>query len=302
MKIENTKTKTPGAGLRRKKSSTADAGVDSGRLSILNENNRQEIIYIDSERLIPYHKQSRRNFDEGELKTLAETIQAHGIRQPLTVMMSPEQDGFFEVISGERRLRAAQLLEIQKLPCILLSDASHAEEIALIENIQRKDLHPLELGAAYANLIKSSVCKTQKEVAEKIGVSRTHVVELMSFIQFPEEVKDLLIEKNIQTRQVYRKIARDIKEGGSGVEVLMRELTPDVAAESVRSGKAAPTYSKNKKMIVGVFTGPDGITISNQTSSMRNIDALKNIKKELRRLMYLVDGQIDLINENTFQG
>ncbi len=124
------------------------------RPSIGLDGNIGEFFYLNVENLKTYSKQARKCFDLEELNKLAETIREHGVRQPLSVIKT-EEPGIYQVISGERRLRAAKISGLEKVPCIILSDTAKVEEIAVIENIQRADLYPIELSNAYTSLLKS---------------------------------------------------------------------------------------------------------------------------------------------------
>jgi len=126
------------------------------RSSIYTENFKGEFYNISVDKLIPFKNQARKIFDEKSMLNLAKTIKEHGIRQPLTVIPSDIREGCYEVISGERRLRAAKSIGMEKVPCIIIHDMLKAEEIALIENIQREDLHPVELLKAFSNLLHNN--------------------------------------------------------------------------------------------------------------------------------------------------
>ena len=121
-------------------------------ISIINSGNRFEVIYTDIDKVRPYNEQARTYFDESEIIALSKTIIEHGIRQPLTVIGTDEG---FQVVSGERRLRAAKLAGLKKVPIIIISDDKKAEELSLIENIQRKDLQLVSLLLIY-NFSKTS--------------------------------------------------------------------------------------------------------------------------------------------------
>ena len=142
----------------------------SKRVSVLNDTQRSEITYLSIEKLLPYRNQARTIFNEEELNALASTIKEHGIRQPLTVLRvaTEEDDVAFEVVSGERRLRAAKIASLSKVPCIIIDDHQKAEEIALIENIQRQDLHPVELARSLKLLTEHRGWGSQK-------IGRAHV-------------------------------------------------------------------------------------------------------------------------------
>jgi ParB family chromosome partitioning protein len=163
---------------------------------------------LDVERLIPFSKQARVNFNDDEIKNLAKSIALHGVRQPLTVIQSTNFLGKYEVVSGERRLRAATLAGLKKVPCIMISDQSLAEEIAVIENIMREDLHPLELSKAFHSLISSNEKTTQIEMAERIGVSPKVFSETLKYYYIPEEVKKLILLHDIRERDFLRKVSK----------------------------------------------------------------------------------------------
>lgn len=164
---------------------------------------------IDIDRLIPFHNQARKNFDSGELEKLSNSIKNHGIRQPLTIIKSKIDVDKYEVVSGERRLRAAINAGFKKVPCIIISDYDLANEIAVVENIMRQDLHPIELASSFKSLMDSYGEKvTQTSVAEKIGVSVKVFSETLQYLNIPRDVQELLIQKNIKERDFLRKILK----------------------------------------------------------------------------------------------
>ena len=200
MKEAKIKVREPGEGLRRRKESP------ELKYSLLSENIKKEIRFLNTEQLQPYAKQARKKFDQEELVSLASTIKEYGITQPLIVLQAAEDLAKFEVISGERRLRAARLAGLNKLPCIILENARLANEIALVENIQRSDLHPIELGEAYSNLITAGICSSGDQVAEKLGAPRSQVFEYIQYAKFPDEIKQKVMENNITSRALLREL------------------------------------------------------------------------------------------------
>lgn len=159
-----------------------------------------EFYYIRLEKLIPYKNQARAHFNEEELEQLAKTIKEHGIRQPLTIVKSQIQEGLFEVISGERRLRAAKIVGLEKVPCIILPQDAAAEEIALVENIQRQDLHPLELSIALKKLVDQHGWGGQTELQKRLGISQSFISSCLKMLELSEEVRKYAIEKNYSGR------------------------------------------------------------------------------------------------------
>lgn len=176
------------------------------RPSIGLENSIGEFFYLNADNLRAYAKQARKHFDLTELNQLAETIREHGVRQPLSVIKT-EEPGIYQVVSGERRLRAAKIAGLEKIPCIILSDEEKIEEIAVIENIQRADLHPVELAEAYSSLLRNFNHGDQSKLARKLSVSNSHISEILSLSRLPEEIKQFLLEKNISQRSILRKLS-----------------------------------------------------------------------------------------------
>ena len=142
--------------------------------------------------VVPNEWQPRREFEPESLNALAESIKEHGVVQPVIVR---KKDSGYELIAGERRLRAAQLAGLVEIPA-LVRDYSDQEtaEIALIENLQREDLNPLEEGLAYQRMI-SEYHFTQEKMANLIGKSRSYVTNMMRLLELSEEVKSLLLER-----------------------------------------------------------------------------------------------------------
>lgn len=195
--------KTPSAGLS---SMAAPTPMTAIRSSIGLEGSAGDLYQIKIELLIPFAKQARKVFLQEDIDALAETIKEHGIRQPLTVIKSLEEDGKYEVVSGERRLRAATQLGFNKVPCIVLQDASKANEIALIENLHRSDLHPVESAEAYQALISSGLCNSQQDIADKLSITKSIVSETLKLNNLPDEIKTYILSHNIKSRDMFRKL------------------------------------------------------------------------------------------------
>lgn len=179
---------------------------DNRRVSILNDINRTEISYLNIDNLYPYAKQARRVFVQEDIDNLAKTILEHGIRQPLTVLRIDGDRSHFEIVSGERRLRAAKQIGLKKVPCIIIHDAKKAEEIALVENVQRSDLHPVELARSLKSLVDVRGWGGQKELSEKIGLSPSQISELLKITTLEERVLEFVLSKNLRGRELYRKL------------------------------------------------------------------------------------------------
>ncbi len=147
---------------------------------------------VPLDRLAPNPYQPRRTFDQAALAELAESFKRNGIMQPLVV----RQDGSgFTIIAGERRYRAARLAGLREVPAMLMNDVDEIRmlELALIENLQREDLNPLETADAYRNLIDKCGL-TQGQLADRVGKSRTAVTNLLRLLGLPEAVKQMIRE------------------------------------------------------------------------------------------------------------
>ena len=143
----------------------------------------------------PNPDQPRRTFDEEELQALADSIAAHGILQPLAVRASG--DGFYQIIAGERRWRAARMAGLSEVPVVVLeADDRTVMELALVENLQRQDLNPMEEAEGYQRLMKEYGL-TQEEAAARVGKSRPAVANALRLLLLPEEVRSLVEDGTI---------------------------------------------------------------------------------------------------------
>lgn len=160
-----------------------------------------EYFYLSLEKLIPFKNQARVHFDQKELEQLADTIKEHGVRQPLSVIKSDVQEGKYEIISGERRFRASKIAGLTKVPCIILEHSAQKDEIALIENIQRTDLHPIELARGLKKLIDNYGWGGQTEIEKRLGIPTSRISESLKLLSLSEEIQNLIIEKNFTGRE-----------------------------------------------------------------------------------------------------
>lgn len=153
-------------------------------------------ILIDIKKIEPNRKQPRKNFDEDTLLELSESIKQFGVLQPLLVQ---DKEGYYEIIAGERRWRAAKLAGLKEVPVIIKKlTEQQAVEISLIENIQRENLNPIEEAIAYKRLLTEFHLK-QDEVAERVSKSRTAVTNSMRLLKLNEKVQQMVIDDMIST-------------------------------------------------------------------------------------------------------
>lgn len=162
-------------------------GLGKGLGALIDEINSDTVqsIYID--KIIPNSQQPRKYFDEEALDELSESIKENGLIQPIIVKRDGDN---YIIVAGERRYRAVKKLGMNEIDCIVRDfDEIEASKIAIIENIQREDLNPMEEARAYKTII-DEYSMTQDDVAKAVGKSRSHVANLLRLLSLPETVQD----------------------------------------------------------------------------------------------------------------
>lgn len=155
-------------------------------------------LQIDINLIRPGKYQPRQNFNEENLDSLIESVREKGIIQPLVIRpLTDNQNGPFEIIAGERRWRAAKMLNLDSVPAIIrICGDEEALEMALIENIQRDDLSPIEEAEAYQRLL-TEFSYTQEQLAKAVSKSRSHVANMLRLNQLPDHIKQLILDGRI---------------------------------------------------------------------------------------------------------
>lgn len=220
------------------------------------------IFHLEVDKIKPNPNQPRRNFDENGIRDLARSVREFGFLQPLVVSkISKETPGGFEVeyqlIAGERRLMAAKMLGLEVIPAIIRNVDMEREklELAVIENIQREDLNPIETARAFSKL-QDEFRMTQREISAKLGKSRETVANTMRLLDLPVYIQETL-EKGqiteshgrlllaIQDPDVQKKLFDDILQNG----LTTRELKARVLVERPRQRQSAEGHSPEVKMM-----------------------------------------------------
>jgi ParB family chromosome partitioning protein len=149
--------------------------------------------FVDIKKIQTNINQPRKHFDDKSLNELVESIREKGILQPITI--KEMDNGLFELIAGERRFRAAKILNLKTVPAYIIKVDSDAEklELALVENIQRSDLNAIEEAEAYC-VLKNKYGLTHDQIAQKVGKSRVEVTRTMDLVNLPENIKKVLTE------------------------------------------------------------------------------------------------------------
>ncbi len=203
----------------------------------------------------PNKKQPRKSFNEEALQELSDSIKQHGIVQPLVVA---KQKDYYEIIAGERRWRAAKIAGLKEVP-VVIKDYSPQEimEVALIENIQREDLNPVEEAKAYQNLIKEYNLK-QEEVAERVSKSRSAITNSLRLLKLNDQVLDLLIDESISSGHARAMLALEEPDQQLAVaEKIMKEHLSVRETEKLVKSINQPTKKTSKKALKNDFVYKD---------------------------------------------
>lgn len=169
----------------------------------------QEVLQIALADIIPNQFQPRVNFDEQELQELAQSIKEHGIIQPLVLR---KMNGKYEIIAGERRYRAAGMAGLTTVPAIISNIDDHTSaEVALVENVQRKDLTAIEEARSYKNILDKGYL-TQEQLAKKMGVSQPQIANKLRLLSLDESVQQALLNNQISERHARSLLALENKE------------------------------------------------------------------------------------------
>ncbi|MEW5686748.1 MAG: ParB/RepB/Spo0J family partition protein [Pseudomonadota bacterium] len=197
-------------------------------------------------------EQPRRHFDPAEIAELSESIRDKGVLQPILVRPSPVKPGEYEIVAGERRWRASQQAGLIAIPALVRAlDDDRAYEIAIVENVQRTDLNPLEEAQAYAVLV-NRFGHTQEQIAQAVGKSRSHVANTMRLSQLPEAVQALVMEGKLTAGHARALLTADNAEAlaeqvvGQGLSVRETETLARGEKTSAAPKKASgPRKSKD---------------------------------------------------------
>jgi ParB family transcriptional regulator, chromosome partitioning protein len=199
----------------------------------------------------------RKHFAEEDLNTLAQSIKAKGLLSP--ILVRPKADGSFEIVAGERRWRASQRAGLHDLPVLVRElDDKETLAIALIENIQRADLNPLEEARAYRQLMEQ-YAYTQQALADEVGKSRSHVANTMRLLNLPDATQKKIEDGSLTAGHARALIATDTPEELADkiiklsltvrqAEELARETTPGSKKTKAKSEKDADTRALEKQM------------------------------------------------------
>lgn len=210
--------------------------------------NQERIWHIPVSAITPGAQQPRQNFNPVDLEDLANSIKEHGVLQPLLV--TEKSDGGYELVAGERRWRASQMVGLATVPALIKKLANQERlEVALIENIQRENLSPIEEAFAYQRLMEEFNL-TQQQVSEKVGKSRSAVANFVRLLGLPEEVKAALAEKRINMGQARALLSLDtaakqldMLSSMLGQRITVREVERTVSKQTTHKSHRDPNIT-----------------------------------------------------------
>ena len=247
-------------------SSTSKKGLGRGLSSLMGDakdtsiqteiSNQETKISIAN--LKPSPSQPRRLFDKNSINELAESIKSKGLVQPILVRPSPTESGTYEIVAGERRWRAAQIAQLHEVPAVVRQiDDVEALEIAIIENVQRSDLSPIEEAAGYKRLIENHG-HTQEALSEIVGKSRSHIANIIRLLGLPQSIQDMISEGKISSGHA---------------RAIMNSAFPEQLAEKIVSEnlsvRAAEDLAKQRKPRVRKIKlkDPDTVDLENNLTA-----------------------------------
>lgn len=252
------------------------------------EYGRKAIINLSEIRTNPY--QPRKVFDEEKLNELAQSIKEQGVFTPILVRKSI---GGYELVTGERRLRASQLAGKNDIPAIIMDfDDTQMMEISLLENIQREDLNSIEEAQAYQNLMEN-IGYTQEQLAQRIGKSRTYVTNSLRLLKLPKDVQQLVVDGKLSMGHVRPLITlsndriseiakKAVKEGLSVRAVEALASQKDVPNSGKKNVKTEDPFLKDiQKKLQHKFATKVKITDNSININYANTDELNRILTQL---------------------
>lgn len=225
-------------------------GLGQGVSVLFGQESEERYFQCPVDNIIPNKHQPRSNFNDKEITELAQSIQENGVIQPLIVTLS-DTPGVYELIAGERRLRASKIAKLEEVPVVVLdvTDENTLLEMALIENVQRTDLNPIEEAEAYNKLIER-FGYTQEETAKKVGKKRSTITNLLRLLTLPGFVKSDLIDGILSeghARTLLRLSDEPIKMKEVRDLIAKKNLSVRQTEKLVRNVSSAASSSKTKK-------------------------------------------------------
>lgn len=217
----------------------------SDELLVEDNNDKEAVEYVDIDLISPNKNQPRKNIDKKALTELADSIKAHGLIQPIILRKTGKS---YEIIAGERRWRACKIAGLKEIPCIIKDiDEKVSAKYALIENIQREDLNPIEEAIAYKKLMEDFGL-TQEEVAKELGKSRSYIANTVRLLNLHEKIIDYISKGDLTAGhgKALLSIKDEDKQLHAAEEIIKNDLNVR-QTEDITNKKANKKGKKTKK-------------------------------------------------------
>ena len=257
----------------------------------------KEIIQVALDDIIPNRFQPRLSFDEQGLNELAESIRQHGIIQPLVLRKIGDK---YEIIAGERRYKASYIAGLSEVPAVIINlNDNESAEVAIVENIQRKDLSPIEEAKSYKKLLDRGYL-TQDQLASRMGKTQATISNKLRLLNLDEEVQDALLNNKISERHARSILRLDNKEDQKEVlqEVLNRRLnvrdTENLISEKLNENSFIPVSNLTSK----TFDFPEMIDLSKTDSDMDKLDDILNNVISVDNIVTSKDEEIEVMDDD----
>lgn len=219
-------------------------GVTSRNENASKTEGTSEVRMIKTSLIEPRRDQPRKNFDREQLQALANSISEHGVIQPIIVVEG--QNGYYSIIAGERRWRASKLAGLTEMPAIVRTyDELQIAEVALIENLQREDLNPIEEAMGYKTLMEK-FSMTQDKVSERVGKSRSNIANMLRLLSLEDDIKEMLAENKLSMG--HARALLSLPEGKERVQAAKRIISEGLNVRQAENlGKEMPKKTEKLK-------------------------------------------------------
>lgn len=242
------------------------------------EKEQGEVRMIRTSLIEPRRDQPRKNFDREMLQALANSISEHGVIQPIIV--TEGKNGYYSIIAGERRWRASKLANLTQIPAIVRTyDEMQIAEVALIENLQREDLNPIEEALGYKTLM-DKFSMTQDKVSERVGKSRSNVANMLRLLSLEDEIKEMLAQNALTMG--HARALLSLPEGKGRIEAAKKIVAEGLSVREAETLKneAPPKKKKETAEKVSAYTDVER-TLSQKFGTKVRIKGVKKGKIEL---------------------
>lgn len=271
--------------------------IDNLERDIKENTEKKDIIEINLSDLRSNPYQPRKNFDQEKLNELALSIKEHGVLEPIIVTKSIKG---YEIVAGERRTKACELVGIETIPAII-KDFSDEEmmQIALLENIQRENLSAIEEAEAYNNLIKA-LNITQEELAKKIGKSRTHVTNMLGILRLPQEIKNDILNGYISMG--HARVLSKLEDKEKMLQLCERVKFEHLSVHDLEAIAANPVFERKNKIVKIKQENEYKYVEDIMTDKLGNRVRIKNKKvvipfnseKDLERILEILNIEVNI--------